>query len=95
MNKVSHKDLSDQVQIYILKRRCGWFGHTLRKINGNITRCGTLGARERGKTKTPGDVTLLQTSRKQLERIVQDRRRWREVVHWLYSRRSQGPNIGQ
>ena len=35
-----------------------------------------------GYQKTPGDVTLRQTglSWKQLERIAQDRKRWREVV---------------
>ena len=37
------------------------------------------------------DITQTGLSWKQLERIAQDRRRWRDVVHGLCSRRSQGP----
>ena len=36
------------------------------------------------------DITQTGLSWKQLERIAQDMRRWREVVHGLCSRRSQG-----
>ena len=37
------------------------------------------------------DITQTGLSWKQLERIAQDRRRWRQVVHGLCSRRSQWP----
>ena len=63
MDKVSNKDLWErtsqvQIEIDILKRRWGWLGHTLRKPNTNR-------ASERGgDRKTPGGVTLRQTSRK-------------------------------
>ena len=56
---------------HILKRRCGWLGHTLRKPNTNITRQALTwnpqGKRKwggGGDRKTPGGVTLRQTSRK-------------------------------
>ena len=51
-----------------LKRRWGWLGHTLRKPNTNITRQALTwnpqGKRKRGRPKTPGGVTLRDTSRK-------------------------------
>ena len=53
------------------------------------------GQAKEGDRKTPGDVILRQTqpglSWQKLERIAQDRRRWREVLYDLCSRRSQGP----
>ena len=73
MDKVSNKDLWErtnkvQIEIGILKRRWGWLGHTLRKPNSNITRQALTwnpqGRRKKGRPKTPGDVTLRQTSRK-------------------------------
>ena len=93
MDKVNNKDLWDrtnqiQIEIDILKRRWVWLGHTSRKPNSNITRQALTwnpqGKRKRGRLKNPG------LSWKQLERIAQDRRRWRDVVHGLWSRRSQG-----
>ena len=104
MDKVGNKDLWErtnqvQIEIEILKRRWGWFGHTLRKPNSNITRPAlTLdpqGKRKRGRPKNTWrrdlevDITQTGLSWKQLERIAQDRRRWRDVVHGLCSRRSQ------
>ena len=73
MDKVSNKDLWErtsqvQIEIEILKRRWGWLGHTLRKPNTNVTRQALTwnphGKRKRGRPKTPGGVTLRQTSRK-------------------------------
>ena len=73
MDKVSNKDLWErtshvQIEIEILKRRWGWLGHTLRKPNTNVTRQALTwnpqGKRKRGRQKTPGGVTLRQTSRK-------------------------------
>ena len=85
----------------ILKRRWGWLGHTLRKPNTNITRQALTwnpqGKRKRGRPKNTwrrdleADITQTGLSWKQLERIAQDRRRWRDVVHGLCARRSQGP----
>ena len=103
MDKVSNKDLWErtsqvQMEIDILKRR--WLGHTLRKPNTNITRQALTwnpqGERKRGRPKNTwwhdleADITQTGLSWKQLERIAQDRRRWRDVVHGLCSRRSQG-----
>ena len=106
MSKVSNKDLWErtsqvQIEIEILKRRWGWLGHTLRKPNTNVTRQALTwnpqGKRKRGRPKNTwrrdleADITQTGLSWKQLERIAQDRRRWREVVHGLCSRRSHGP----
>ena len=106
MDKVSNNNLwkrTNQVQIdtYILKRRWGCLGHTLRKPNTNITRQALTwnpqGKRKRGGPKNTwqrefeADITQTGLSWKQLERIAQDRRRRRDVVHGLCSRRSQGP----
>ena len=101
MDKVSNKDLWErtsqvQLEIEILKRRWGWLGHTLRKPNINITRQALTwnpqGKRKRGRPKNTWrrdlEADITQTG---LERIAQDRRRWRDVVHGLCSRRSQGP----
>ena len=104
MDKVRNTDLWERtnqvrIEIYILKIIMGLLGHTLRKPNSNITRQTLMwnpqGKRKRGRPKTPGDVTLRRDitqpglSWKQLERFVQARRRWRDVVHGLCSRRSQ------
>ena len=83
-----------QIEIEILKRRWGWHGHTLRKPNTNITRqaltLNPQGKRKRGGGGRPkntwrcdleADITQTGLSWKQLERIAQDRRRWRDVVH--------------
>ena len=104
MDKVSNKDLWErtsqvQIDIDIIKRRWGWLGHTLRKPNTNITRQALTwspqGKRKIGRSKNTGrrdlEADIMQTglSWKQLERIAQDMRRWRYVVHGLCSRRSQ------
>ena len=106
MDKVGNKDLWErtsqvQVEIDILKRRWGWLGHTLRKPNTNITRQALMwnpqGKRKRGRPKKTwrcdleADIRQTGLSWKQLERIVQDRIRWRDAVHGLCSRRSQRP----
>ena len=105
MDKVSNKDLWErtsqvQIEIEILKRRWGWHGHTLRKPNTNISRQALTwnpqGKRKRGRPKNTwrrdidADITQTGLSWKQLERIAQDRRRYRDVVHGLCFRRSQG-----
>ena len=105
MDKVSNKDLWErtnqvQIEIEILKRRWGLLVHTLRKPNTNVTRQALTwnpqGKRKRGRPKNTwrrdleADITQTGLSWKQLERIAQDRSRWREVVHGLCSRRSQG-----
>ena len=105
MDKVSNKDLwkrTNQVQIDtdILIRRWGWLGHTFRKPNTNITRQALVepsGQAKEGRPKNTwwrdleADITQTGLSWKQLERIAQDRRRCRDVVHGLCSRRSQWP----
>ena len=83
------------------QEKMGWLGHTLRKTNSNITRQALpwipQGKRNRGRPKNTwrrdleADINQTGLSWKRLERIAQDRRRWREVVHGLCSRRSQGP----
>ena len=90
-----------KIEMDVLKRRWGWLGHTLRKPNNNIKRqalrCNTQGNIKRGRPKNTrprdleADITQTRLSWQQLERIAQDRRRWRDVVHGLCSRRSQGP----
>ena len=74
MDRVSNKDLWDrthqaQIEIKVLKRSWGWLCHTLRKPSTNITRQVLMwnpqGKRKRGKPKTPGGVTSMQTSSKQ------------------------------
>ncbi|KAI0226836.1 hypothetical protein LSAT2_022708 [Lamellibrachia satsuma] len=102
MNRVSNKDLWDrthqaQIEIEILKRRWGWLGHTLGKPSTNITRqvltWNPQGKRKRGRPKNTWrrdlDVDIKQTGNgwQQLERIAQDRRRWRTVVGGICSRR--------
>ena len=103
MDRVSNKDLWDrthqaQIEIEILKRRWGWLGHTLRKPSTNITRqvltWNPQGKRKRGRPKNTWrrdlEADIKQTGKgwQQLERIAQDRRRWRNVVDGLCSRRS-------
>ncbi|KAI0231346.1 hypothetical protein LSAT2_018330 [Lamellibrachia satsuma] len=103
MDRVSNKDLWDrthqaQIEIEILKRRWGWLGHTLRKPTTNITRqvltWNPQGKRKRGRPKNTWrrdlEADIKQTGKgwQQLERIAQDRRRWRNVVDGLCSRRS-------
>ena len=99
MDTVSNKDLWErtsqvQIEIEILKRRWGWLGHTLRKPNTNITRQALTwnpqGKRKRVRPKNTWrrdlEADIMQTGLrwKQLERIAQDRRRWRDIVHSLY-----------
>ena len=101
--QVSNKDLWDrthqaQIEIGILKRRWGWLGHTLRKPCTNITRevltWNPQGKRKRGRPKNTwrrnpeADIKQTGNGCQQLERIAQDRRRWRNVVDGLCSRRS-------
>ena len=103
MDRVSNKDLWDrthqaQIEIEILKRRWGWLGHTLRKPITNITRQALMwnpqGKRKRGRPKNTwrrdleADIKQTGNGWQQLERIAQDRRRWRNVVDGLCSRRS-------
>ena len=103
MDRVSNKDLWDrthqaQIEIEILKRRWGWLGHTLRKPSTNITRQVLMwnpqGKRKRGRPKNTwrrdleADIKQTGNGWQQLERIAQDRRRWRNVVDGLCSRRS-------
>ena len=58
MDEVSNKERTDQVQIEIsiLKRRWGWFGHTLRKPNSNVTSQALTGnpqsRRKRGRSRS-------------------------------------------
>ncbi|KAI0214832.1 hypothetical protein LSAT2_033165, partial [Lamellibrachia satsuma] len=100
MDRVSNKDLWDrthqaQIEIEILKRRWGWLGHTLRKPTTNITRqvltWNPQGKRKRGRPKNTWrrdlEADIKQTGKgwQQLERIAQDRRRWRNVVDGLCS----------
>ncbi|KAI0209796.1 putative C-mannosyltransferase DPY19L3 [Lamellibrachia satsuma] len=95
MDRVSNKDLWDrthqaQIEIEILKRRWGWLDHTLRKPSTNITRqvltCNPQGKRKRGRPKNTWrrdlEADIKQTGKgwQQLERIAQDRRRWRNVA---------------
>ena len=102
MDKVSNKDLwgrtsQVKIEIEILKRRWGWLGHTLRKPNTNITRQALTWnpqcKRNRGRPKNTwrrdleANITQTGLSWKQLERIAQDRRRWRDAVDGLCSRR--------
>ena len=87
-----------EIEIEILKRRWGWLGHTLRKPSTNITRqvltWNPQGKRKRGRPKNTWrrdlEADIKQTGKgwQQLERIAQDRRRWRNVVDGLCSRRS-------
>ena len=103
MDRVSNKDLWDrthqaQIEIEILKRRWGWLGHTLRKPSTNITRQVLMwnpqGKRKRKRPKNTwrldleADIKQTGNGWQQLERIAQDRRRWRNVVDGLCFRRS-------
>ena len=49
------------------------------------------GANNTWRRDIEADISQTGLNRQQLERIAQDRRRWREVVHSLCSNRSQGP----
>ena len=104
MAKVSNKDLWErtsqvQIEIEIIKRRWGWIGHRLRKPKHQHYETGLdlepQGKGKRGRPKNTwrrdleADITQTGLSWKQVERIAQDRRRWRDVVHGLCSSRSQ------
>ena len=79
----------------IRKRKWGWIGHTLRKPANNITRqalqWNPQGKRRRGRPKnTWRRDTLAEMDRRgyrwqQLERLAQDRSKWRTVVSGLCS----------
>ena len=92
MDRVSNKDLRDrthqaQIEIEILKRRWGWLGRQVLTWNPQ-------GKRKRGRPKNTwrrdleADIKQTGNGWQQLERIAQDRRRWRNVVDGLCSRRS-------
>ena len=103
MGRVSNKDIWDrthqaQIEIDILKRRWGWLGPTLRKLSTNINlqilTWNPQGKRKRGIPKNTwrrdleADIKQTGNSWQKLETIAQDRRRWRNIVDGLSSRRS-------
>ncbi|KAK4471060.1 hypothetical protein MN116_000571 [Schistosoma mekongi] len=79
----------------IRKRRWKWIGHTLRKPSDCITRqaltWNPAGKRKRGRPKNTlrreleADIKRMNSNWKQLERIAQDRVKWRTLVSGLCS----------
>jgi len=88
------------VEVAIRRRRWSWLGHTLRKPEDSITRQALTwnpqGKRRRGRPRNTWrrelEVEVKKTglSWKEVERVAQDRNRWRVVVDGLCSRRSDG-----
>ena len=103
---ISNADLwqrTNQVPVEeeIRRRRWRWIGHTLRKPSTNITRQALTwnpqGKRKRGRPKNTwrrelkADAKQTGCSWQELERIAQDRGRWRVVVDGLCPSRGSGP----
>ena len=89
----------EAIQIQIMRRKCRWIDHTLRKHPDSITRqalkWNPQGKRRRGRPKNTWrrDVEAEMKSWghtwNTLGRLAQDRTRWRkEIVNGLCSRRS-------
>ena len=84
----------------LTRREWRWIGHTLRKPTASITRQALIwnpqGKRKRGRPRNTWRRDLEAEARQtgfswsQLERVAQDRVRWRELVGDLCSRRSDG-----
>ncbi|MEE4247398.1 MAG: reverse transcriptase domain-containing protein [Kangiellaceae bacterium] len=84
------------------RRRWRWIGHTLRKPPSNITRQALTwnpqGKRKRGRPKSTwrrdleADTRQMGYSWRELERLAQDRGRWRTVVDGLCPARGNGHN---
>ncbi|KAL9968988.1 hypothetical protein ACROYT_G021142 [Oculina patagonica] len=80
----------ERINIQIRRRKWGWIGHTLRKTNCNVTkqalRWNPQGKRSRGRPRNSWRRTVDDEASKagytwtQIERIAQNRTRWRAVV---------------
>ncbi|KAL9987664.1 hypothetical protein ACROYT_G002008 [Oculina patagonica] len=80
----------ERINIQIRRRKWGWIGHTLRKTNCNVTkqalRWNPQGKRSRGRPRNSWRRTIDDEASKagytwtQIERIAQNRTRWRAVV---------------
>ena len=105
-NTISNADLwerTNQVpaEEEIRRRRWRWMGHTLRKPSTNITRQALTwnrqGKRKRSRPKNTwrrdleADAKQTGCTWRELERIAQDRRRWRTVVDGLCPSRCSRP----
>ena len=86
-----------------IRRRWRWIGHTLRKPSTNITRqaltWNPLGKRKRGRPKNTwrrdleADAKQTGCTWRELERIAQDRGRWRTVVDCLCPSKGSRPKV--
>ena len=103
---ISNKDLWQRTnqlpaEQELRRRRWRWIGHTLRKPPSNITRQALTwnpqGKRKRGRPKNTwrrdleADTRQMGYSWRELERLAQDRGRWRAVVDGLCPARGNGP----
>ncbi len=82
----------ERINIQIRRRKWGGIGHTFRKTSCNVTkqalRWNPQGKRSRGRPRNSWRRTVDDKASKagytwwQLERIAQNRTRWRAMLHW-------------
>ena len=96
-NIISNKDLwrvtdQEDINLEIRKRKFRWFGHTLRKEDGEMSKVALLwnpqGSRKRGRPKNSWRSSVIKEAGRswnELRFLVADRQKWKELIDNLCS----------